>query len=92
MFPTIVSLLLPVLAARAASVPAARSVLEARQSITPISTTQINSYTPYAWFASTAYCTPSQTLAWNCGTNCDGNPGFVTTASGGDGTEIQYCE
>jgi len=43
------------------------NALSARQNITPLSTFQINSFTPFTYFASAAYCTPAQTLAWNCG-------------------------
>lgn len=41
--------------------------LSARQSITALTTSQIDYFTPYTYFASTAYCTPAQTLAWDCG-------------------------
>lgn len=92
MFFTVPALLVSALTVSAASVPQARNVLEARQSIAPISTSEINSFPPYAWFASTAYCKPSSTLAWNCGTNCDNNADFIPTASGGDGRDVQFCE
>ncbi|PMD22514.1 lipase [Hyaloscypha hepaticicola] len=61
-----------------------------RQSITVLSTSQITTYTPYTWFSSTGYCSPATTLAWDCGANCNANPGFHTVASGGDGDNIQY--
>lgn len=38
-----------------------------RQAITPLTATQISAFKPYTFFASTAYCNPSNTLAWNCG-------------------------
>ena len=41
--------------------------LSARQNIMPLSTVHINSFTSYTYFASAAYCTAAQTLAWNCG-------------------------
>ncbi|KAL4061893.1 Alpha/Beta hydrolase protein [Scleroderma yunnanense] len=66
------------------------SAISVRQSITPLSTSQINSFTPYTYFASAAYCTATQTLAWNCGTNCQANSGFKPVASGGDGSSVQY--
>ncbi|KAF9581217.1 hypothetical protein BGW38_001851, partial [Lunasporangiospora selenospora] len=44
-----------------------------------------SAFTPYTHFASTAYCTPSTTEAWTCGTNCEANPDFAPVASGGDG-------
>ena len=40
-------------------------LLSGRQSA--ISTTQIDSYTPYTWFASTGYCASSLTATWSCG-------------------------
>lgn len=63
---------------------------EKRQSITAASTTQIDSYTPYTWYASTAYCEPSETANWSCGTDCEANPSFKPIASGGDSSDIQY--
>lgn len=57
-----------------------------------ISSSQISVFQPYAYFASAAYCTPSQTAAWNCGNNCDAQSDFIPVASGGDGTDVQYCE
>jgi hypothetical protein len=38
-----------------------------RQAITPLSSSQISSYTAFTNFASTAYCKPSTTLNWSCG-------------------------
>ena len=38
-----------------------------RQSITSLSSNQISSYTPFTYFASTAYCDPSTTINWSCG-------------------------
>lgn len=62
-----------------------------RQSITALSTAQIDAFTPYTWYASTGYCTPTATLAWDCGTNCEANPDFQPVASGGNGDSVQYC-
>ncbi|KAG2093158.1 Alpha/Beta hydrolase protein [Suillus discolor] len=64
--------------------------LSARQSITALATSQIDQFTPYTYYASAGYCTNMQTLAWDCGTNCDANPGFKPVASGGNGDSIQY--
>ncbi|KAN0132756.1 lipase [Lactarius tabidus] len=61
-----------------------------RQAITPLSSSQISSYTAFTNFASTAYCSPSTTINWSCGANCNANPGFVPVASGGDGDKTQY--
>ncbi|TDL26724.1 alpha/beta-hydrolase [Rickenella mellea] len=65
-------------------------LLGARQSITALSSTQISSFKPFTFFASTAYCQPSTTLTWSCGANCAANVGFIPTASGGDGSDTQF--
>ena len=77
-----------------ASIAATRAVpmLEKRQSITTLSTSQISAFKPYSYYASAAYCKPANTLAWNCGTNCQANSGFKPIASGGDGASVQYCK
>ncbi|OCH86837.1 lipase [Obba rivulosa] len=59
--------------------------LAKRQAITALSQSQISSFTPFTFYASTAYCQPSATLAWDCGANCEANPTFHPIASGGDG-------
>jgi len=64
--------------------------LRSRQSITALSTSQINTYTPYTWYASTGYCSAASTIAWDCGTNCEANPTFKPVASGGNGDGTQY--
>ncbi|KAF8141365.1 Alpha/Beta hydrolase protein [Boletus edulis] len=64
--------------------------LVSRQSITSLTTSQIDTFTPYTHFASAAYCDPSMTLSWSCGANCDYNAGFKPVASGGDGDRVQY--
>ncbi|THH17777.1 hypothetical protein EW146_g3109 [Bondarzewia mesenterica] len=69
----------------------ADGTLNKRQSITPLTQNQISAFKPFTYYASTAYCAPSATLTWSCGANCDANPGFVTTTSGGDGSVTQYC-
>ncbi|KAF8623148.1 hypothetical protein AX17_007537 [Amanita inopinata Kibby_2008] len=63
---------------------------ESRQDITPLTTSQIDFFTPYTHFASTAYCQPSTTITWACGSNCRANPDFIPVASGGDGNSIQF--
>jgi hypothetical protein len=70
----------------------AAPTLEVRQSITALSTSQITTFRPYTHYASTAYCQPVNTLAWNCGANCEANPTFEPIASGGDGDDIQFCK
>jgi len=69
---------------------AAAPSLLARQSITTLSTSQIDVFTPYTWFASTGYCQPDTTLSWSCGANCNANPGFIPEASGGNGDSTQF--
>jgi len=80
-------LLASVLAA-ATAIPT--SNLVARQSITALSTTQIEAFKPYTFYASAGYCNPSTTITWTCGANCQANPSFEPVASGGDGDETQF--
>ncbi|KAH6915706.1 lipase [Coprinopsis sp. MPI-PUGE-AT-0042] len=68
----------------------AAPVLEARQSTTTLTSAQVNAYKPYTYYAGSAYCKPANTLAWNCGTNCNANSGFKPIASGGDGAVTQF--
>ncbi|KAI1796789.1 alpha/beta-hydrolase [Ganoderma leucocontextum] len=58
--------------------------------IAPIPLAEISSFKPYTWYASTSYCEPANTLAWNCGPNCQANPSFKPIASGGDGIVTQF--
>ncbi|KAF8882766.1 Alpha/Beta hydrolase protein [Gymnopilus junonius] len=69
----------------------AASGLSKRQSITALTTTQISTFKPFTFFASTAYCNPSTTINWSCGANCAANSDFIPTASGGDGDGTQFC-
>ncbi|KAH9927058.1 lipase [Amylocystis lapponica] len=78
------------LLAATSAVLAAPPLLRRTQEITAIGTSQIDAYTPYTNYASTGYCTPSETLAWDCGSNCDANPDFHPVASGGDGDSTQF--
>jgi hypothetical protein len=64
--------------------------LSKRQSITALTTTQIDAFTPFSFFASAGYCNPSTTIDWSCGANCAGNPDFIPVASGGDGSDVQF--
>ncbi|KAI5123191.1 hypothetical protein M0805_003958 [Coniferiporia weirii] len=68
----------------------ASPLISKRQSITTLSSSQISVFKPYSFFASTGYCSPNTTINWTCGANCDANAGFLPTASGGDGTDVQY--
>jgi len=58
--------------------------------ITTLSTDQIDAFTPYTFFAKTAYCSPSTTMSWTCGASCNANPGFIPVAAGGDGSDTQF--
>ncbi|GAW07198.1 lipase class 3 family protein [Lentinula edodes] len=79
------------LAASAFALPTARAgVIQSRQAITALSTAQIESYKPYTFYASTGYCSPSTTINWSCGANCQANPSFIPVASGGDGDGVQF--
>lgn len=60
-----IALLLGVLAVNAAPAPSPH--LEARQSITTLSTASIEAFKPYSFYASTGYCDASVTLTWTCG-------------------------
>lgn len=66
------------------------TILPRQGAVTDLTTSQIDSFTTYAFFASAAYCQPSTTIDWSCGANCDGNPGFQPVASGGDGDDVQF--
>ncbi|KAF8508907.1 Alpha/Beta hydrolase protein [Gautieria morchelliformis] len=66
------------------------AVLPRQGSVTAVSSAQINTFTPYTFFASAAYCNPSTTINWSCGANCNANPGFIPVASGGDGDVTQF--
>ncbi|KAJ7708834.1 lipase [Mycena rosella] len=73
-----------------ASLANAAPSLLARQAITSLSASQISTFKPYTFYAAAAYCQPATTLAWNCGANCNANPGFHPIASGGDGDATQF--
>ncbi|KAI0075336.1 lipase class 3 family protein [Panus rudis PR-1116 ss-1] len=64
--------------------------VERRQAITTLSASQVSSFKPFTFYASAAYCQPANTLAWNCGVNCQANPTFEPIASGGDGDATQF--
>ena len=59
--------------------------------LTALSTAHITTFWPYTHYASTGYCSPASTLTWDCGRNCQANPGFKPVASGGDGDRTQFC-
>ena len=92
----VATLFVQALLAAAALAPVALAAPWRRQdsdsNITAVPPAEIASFAPYTHFASTAYCTPNTTLAWDCGANCDANPLFQPVASGGDGVITQFCE
>jgi len=61
-----------------------------RQIITALTAAQVAAFKPYSYYAASAYCQPSTTLAWSCGANCNANSGFQPVASGGDGSVTQF--
>ncbi|KAJ7226953.1 lipase, partial [Mycena pura] len=73
-----------------ASVASAAPSLDARQAITTMAAANIATFKPFSFYAAAGYCSPASTLAWNCGTNCAGNPTFQPIASGGDGDATQF--
>jgi hypothetical protein len=40
------------------------------QSVAPLSAAEIDSYVPYGWFASAAYCPPETRTNWQCSECC----------------------
>ena len=42
-------------------------VLPRQDAVTPLSTAQIDAFTPYTHFAAAAYCSPNTTINWSCG-------------------------
>jgi len=84
------TLALALLAALPASQALPVSIHHPRASISTLSTTQISSFKPYTFYASAGYCSAAKILAWNCGVNCQANPSFVPTASGGNGDDDQF--
>ncbi|GJJ11323.1 hypothetical protein Clacol_005555 [Clathrus columnatus] len=73
------------------SVAQASAVVLPRQgAVTDLTTSQIDAFTTFTFFASAAYCQPSTTINWSCGANCQANSGFEPVASGGDGDETQF--
>lgn len=67
------------------------TVLKSR-SVSVLSTSSVNAFTPFAQFARAAYCNPASTASWSCGQACSANTGFVPSISGGDGNGVQFCK
>jgi len=82
------SLVISVLASSVFALP--EPTLFAREDPTPLSQKASQAFTPFANFAAAAYCPTSQTSTWSCGANCDALPGFVPTATGGDGDAVPF--
>ncbi|CAE6456816.1 unnamed protein product [Rhizoctonia solani] len=59
--------------------------------VTPLSSSEVNSYVPYGWFASAAYCPPKSRDNWQC-KSCqeDSVKDFQLYKYGGDGDKEQY--
>ncbi|KAM5530142.1 hypothetical protein V8D89_014106 [Ganoderma adspersum] len=87
-----VSIALFALLAVVRAIPTSTTLTPQRRqtNIAPIPLGEISSFRPYTWYASTAYCEPADTLAWDCGPNCQANPSFKPIASGGDGVVTQF--
>ncbi|KAI0759597.1 lipase [Trametes elegans] len=85
-FPVQAFVALLVIAMQAAAFPTTLK----RQTISVLSPSAIAVFKPYTHYASTGYCKPATTLAWNCGANCEANPSFLPIASGGDGVLTQF--
>lgn len=60
--------------------------------VTAIDAATTDSFTPFSFYASAGYCPASDTSTWSCGQDCDANPDFQPTTSGGDGVDTQFCE
>jgi hypothetical protein len=60
--------------------------------ITSVSAATTATFRPFTFYAATGYCKSKDTLTWKCGKNCNANPTFQPTASGGNGITSQFCE
>ncbi|KZW00038.1 lipase class 3 family protein [Exidia glandulosa HHB12029] len=58
--------------------------------ITVLDAAQLQEFTPFAFFAAAAYCDTRLTTNWSCGPNCEGVADFIPTATGGDGSLVQF--
>ncbi|KZT52380.1 alpha/beta-hydrolase [Calocera cornea HHB12733] len=61
-----------------------------RQSISQLSPSVIDSYSPYTQFARAAYCPITETADWSCGEACAANTGFIPYVVGGDDEETPW--
>lgn len=86
--------MLPVLAvfvvATLAVVRAVPARVGRRQAAAALSQAQITAFRPYTFFSKAVGCQPQATPTWTCGAPCDALPGFLPTASGGDGNVEQF--
>ncbi|EJD47920.1 lipase [Auricularia subglabra TFB-10046 SS5] len=66
------------------------AILPRDDEVVPLESSQLTGFSPYAFFAASAYCDPILTTNWTCGPNCDGVADFIPTAVGGDGVFMQF--
>ncbi|KAL1726026.1 Alpha/Beta hydrolase protein [Schizophyllum commune] len=62
----------------------------ARRETTKLSQDEIDGFTPFAQYALSAYCHDGIDT-WACGASCEANSDFELSVTGGDGSEVQYC-
>jgi len=70
--------------------PAFALPLRYRTADRTLSTAEIQTFKPFTFYASSAYCQPETLRQWTCGANCDANPTFQPIAAGGDGKDVQF--
>ncbi|KAI0311772.1 lipase class 3 family protein [Amylostereum chailletii] len=80
----------PLLATVVLAAPAPERINLNKRDVTPVSTGQLSSYSPFTQFARAAYCEPGKVEGWQCGEACSALPGFQPTLTGGDGNSVQY--
>ncbi|EJT98309.1 lipase [Dacryopinax primogenitus] len=56
--------------------------------VTPLTTAQISSITPFAHMASASYCSSASNMSWSCGAQCEALPGMVPLAAGGNNDAV----
>ncbi|KAF8757993.1 Lipase (class 3) [Rhizoctonia solani] len=61
------------------------------ESVTPLSSAEVDGSIPYGLFAAAAYCSPESRDSWQC-KSCQADPikDFQMYKGGGDGSEVQY--
>jgi len=66
------------------------SLVPRQGTFSTLAAADVDKFRPLTFFASAAYCPSAKTKDWSCGANCDANPNFQPTASGGDGNDVQF--